>query len=102
LICASAEDPELEGAVVRLPIKEVSLEAFGAINRREVNAAFERCLHLELDPQFLDRGVADTTTPAPQDLRDFLVPRKPQGVDLEVFVKRAESYMTRAAEELGA
>jgi DNA repair protein SbcD/Mre11 len=102
LICASAEGPELEGAVVRLPIEMVSLEAFGAINRREVNTAFERCLHLELDPQFIDRDIAEPTTPAPQDLRDFLVPHKPKGVDLEVFVKRAETYMTRAAEELGA
>jgi exonuclease SbcD len=102
LICASADATELEGAIVRLPIRAVSFEAFGAVNRREVNAAFGHCLHLELDPEFVDRGAGEAATPRPQDLRDFLVPHKPQGVDLDVFLGRAEAYMTRAAEELGS
>jgi DNA repair protein SbcD/Mre11 len=102
LICASAGATELEGAIVRLPIRAVSLEAFGAVNRHEVNVAFGHCLHLEFDPEFIDRSAGEPATPRPQDLRDFLAEHKPQGVDLEVFLQRAETYMTRAAEELGA
>ncbi|HEU4598156.1 MAG TPA: exonuclease SbcCD subunit D [Solirubrobacterales bacterium] len=102
LICASANASEIEGAIVRLPIRGVSFEAFGAVNRREVNAAFSQCLHLELDPEFVDRGAGESAAPRPQDLRDFLALRKPQGVDLDVFLGRAEAYMTRAAEELGS
>lgn len=102
LICAAAESVGLEDAIVRLPIRAVSLEAFGAVNRREVNDAFRDCLHLELDPEFVDRSAGELATPRPQDLRDFLSQRKPEGVELDVFLERAEAYMTRAAEELGA
>jgi DNA repair exonuclease SbcCD nuclease subunit len=102
LICASAGATDLNGAIVRLPIRGVSIAAFGAINRREVNAAFAGCLHLELDPEFIDRSGGEPTTPRPQDLREFLAARTPQGVDPDVFLERAEGYMTRAAEELGA
>lgn len=102
LICAAAKTKGLEKAIVRLPIRGVSLEAFGAVNHREVNDAFRDCLHLELDPEFADRSAGELVTPRPQDLRDFLSQRKPQGVEFDVFLERAEAYMTRAAEELGA
>jgi exonuclease SbcD len=102
LICASAGGADLEGAIVRLPIRGVSFAAFGAINRHEVNAAFAPCLHLELDPEFIDRSSGEPMAPRPQDLREFLAEHTPQDVDPDVFLERADGYMTRAAEELGA
>jgi exonuclease SbcD len=103
LICAVGQSSGVEDAIVRLPIKAVSLEAFGAIKHRKVNDAFRGCRHLELDPEFEDQGGSgELATPRPPDLRDFLSQRKPQGIELDVFLERAETYMTRAAEELGS
>lgn len=101
-ICAAAGGIEIDGAIVKLPIRDVAFESFGAINRRKVNEAFGACLHLELDPSFLERPRVPSDLVAPQDLREFLSSRTPSTVDLEVFLERAESYMTKAAEELGA
>jgi len=101
-IVAAAERDDLEGAIVRLPIQDVTVEVFGAIDRRTINAAFKDCLHLELDPHFLDAASAGANPAAPQDLRDFLAQRCPVGVDPAGFIARAEGYMTKAAEEIGA
>lgn len=101
-ICAAADGVEIDGAIVKLPVRDVAFESFGAINRRKVSEAFAACLHLELDPSFLERPRAPSDLVAPQDLREFLSLRTPSGVDLDVFLERAEGYMTKAAEELGA
>lgn len=100
-IVAAASD-ELKGAVVKLPIRNVTVGAYGALDRRRIAAAFDRCLHLELDPEFIDLGTDGLPTTAPPDLRDFLSARVPHGVEASEFIARAEGYMTKAAEEIGA
>jgi exonuclease SbcD len=101
-IVAAAERDDLDGAVVRLPISNVPVEVYGAVDRRQIAAAFKNCLHLELDPHFIDAPSAGANPAAPQDLRDFLASRVPRGVEASAFIARAQSYMTKAAEEIGA
>lgn len=101
-IVAAAERDDLEGAVVKLPIRDVAVDAYAAIDHRAVAKAFKSCLHLALDPQFVDATSAGPHVGAPQELRDFLATRVPQRVDADVFIARAEAYMTKAAEEIGA
>lgn len=101
-VCRLAKDKGLEGAIVKAPIVNVSFEKFGAIDRRQVGEAFARCLHFELEPDFVEPGSGAPQPAAPVELRDFLARRVPAGVESELFVTRGESYMTRAAEDIGA
>lgn len=101
-ICRLARGKGLEGAMVKVPIANVTFERFGAIDRRKVGEAFAHCLHFELEPEFVESGSGTPQPAAPAELRDFLAKRVPSGVEAEVFVTRGESYMTRAAEEIGA
>ena len=101
-ICRLAKGKGLEGAIVRVPITNVSFEKFGGIDRRKIGEAFEHCLHFELEPEFVESGSGDPQPAAPAELRDFLARRVPAGVESEVFVTRGETYMTRAAEDIGA
>lgn len=97
-----AQGKGLQGAMVKVPIANVTFERFGAIDRRKVGEAFAHCLHFELEPEFVESGSGAPQPAAPAELRDFLAKRVPAGVEAEVFVTRGESYMTRAAEEIGA
>lgn len=101
-ICRSAKGKGLEGAIVRVPIAGVSFERFGAVDRRKVGEAFAPALHFELMPELVESGSGAPQPAAPAELRDFLAKRVPAGVEAEVFVTRGESYMTRAAEDIGA
>lgn len=87
---------------MKLPVRSVTVEAYGGIDRRQVSAAFKDCRHLELDPTFVDAASAGVAPAAPQDLRDFLSRRVPRGVEASEFIGRAEACVTRAAEEIGA
>jgi DNA repair exonuclease SbcCD nuclease subunit len=97
-----AKGKGLEGAMVKVPIANVSFERFGTIDRRRVGDAFAHCLHFELEPEFVESGSGVAQPAAPAELRDFLAKRVPSGVEPEAFVTRGESYLTRAAEEIGA
>lgn len=100
-ICKLAK-ADLDGALVKVPIVGVTFEKFGAIDRRRIGEAFAHCLHLELEPEFVAPGSAAPQPAAPAELREFLARRVPAGVDSEVFIARGESFMTRAAEDIGA
>lgn len=101
-ICAIAESTDIKEAIVKLPVRQVSFEAFGAIEDRKIAVAFDGCLDLELDPQFTESGADGSHPAAPEDLREFLAKRTPRGFDQDGFIARAESYLTKAAEDLGA
>lgn len=101
-IIAAAERNDLDGAIVKLPIRDVPVEVFSAIDRRQINIAFASCLHFELDPEFVDARSTTANPAAPQDLRAFLSGRTPRGVESAEFIARAETYMTKAAEEIGS
>lgn len=99
-VVASAGRDDLGGAIAKLSIVNVTVEAYGALDFKRINAAFSGCLHFELDPVFLD--APDASAAAPQDLRDFLSSYVPPGVEPATFYTKAESYMTKAAEVIGA
>ncbi len=101
-IVAAGKRHDIGGAIVKLPIRDVPVETYGAIDRRAIAKAFKACLHLELDPDFVDATSAGPHPGAPQELRDFLATRLPRGVEPAKFIARAEAYMTKAAEEIGA
>jgi DNA repair exonuclease SbcCD nuclease subunit len=101
-ICRVAKGKGLEGAIVRVPFANVTFERFGAIDRRKISEAFARTLHFELEPEFTESGAGAPQPAAPAELRDFLSQRVPAGVEPELFITRGESYMTRAAEDIGA
>lgn len=101
-IARLAKSKGLEGAIVRVPIADVSFERFGAIDRRRVGEAFAHALHFELEPEFAESGSGLPRAAAPAELRDFLAKRVPAGTEPEEFIARGESYLTRAAEEIGA
>lgn len=98
----AAKGKGLEGAIVRVPIANVSFERFGAIDRRQVGEAFAHALHFELEPELVESGSGAPRSAAPAELRDFLSQRVPSGVEPRLFVSRGEAYMTRAAEDIGA
>ena len=98
-LVAAAERDDLDGAMVRATVRNVSLAAAAAIDRRAVDAAFSSCLHFELDTQIVGERGAVT---APRDLRDFLAGRTPPGIDPADFIARAEDYLARASQEIGA
>ncbi len=94
-----ADTADIAGAMIRQPIRNVTVAAYGAIDRRALDRAFKDCLHLELVPQL----IGDTTpTEAPQELRDFLAARAPAGMDANDFIARAEAYMAQASQQIGA
>lgn len=101
-ICKLAKGKGLEGAIVKVPIANVSFEKFGAIDRRKIGEAFALCLHFELEPDFVESGSGAPQPAAPVELRDFLARRVPAGIESELFVARGESYLARAAEDIGA
>ena len=102
-IVAAAENDRIKSAIVKLPIGNVPVDVFGAIDRRAIAKAFEHSMHLELDPDFRDGTSAGGPHPgAPQELRDFLAARVPHGIESDKFIACAEAYMTKAAEEIGA
>lgn len=101
-IVAAADRNDIDGAVVKLPISDVPVEIYAAVDRRVIAEAFEACLHLELDPHFVEATSAGPHPGAPQELRDFLASRVPRGIEPAKFIARAEAYMTKAAEEIGA
>jgi len=76
-ICRLAKGKGLEGAIVKVPIADVSFEKFGAVDRRKVGDAFAHCLHLELEPGFVESGSGAPQPAAPAELRDFLARRVP-------------------------
>jgi DNA repair protein SbcD/Mre11 len=101
-ICRAAKKETVAGAIVKAPIANVTFERFGAVDRRKVGEAFSCSLHFELEPEFVEAASGTPSSAAPAELRDFLARRVPAGVEPEVFVARGESYMTRAAEDIGA
>jgi DNA repair protein SbcD/Mre11 len=101
-ICRLAGGKGLEGAIVRVPIADVTFERFGAVDRRKVGEAFAHALHFELEPEFVESDSGAPQPAAPAELRDFLARRVPAGVESEAFVTRGETYVTRAAEDIGA
>ncbi len=90
---------ELAGAIVRVPIRNVTPAAFASVDRVAVERAFAGCCHHELAPDILP---APADVAAPSELRDYLLARVPSGIDSTEFVGRAQEYIARADEEMAS
>ena len=102
-IVAAAENDGIKRAIVKLPIGNVPVDVFGAIDRRSIAKAFEHCMHLEFRPGLHRRHLC--WWPAPWRAAGAArLPRHrvPHGIEADKFIARAEAYMTKAAEEIGA
>jgi DNA repair exonuclease SbcCD nuclease subunit len=97
---AQAAGDELDGAVVRLQITNVSAAELSAVDHRAVAAAYARCLHFERDAQPTSGSVAANAAPA---LRDFLLawaaehaPKAPA----DELIARALTFLAQADQQL--
>ncbi len=97
-IARAAQGDGLDGAIVRLPIENATPADIAAIDRRGFESAFAHCLHAEIDADVLPAPSGSGT--APRELREFLLASKPDNVDADEFVARAEAYLARADEEM--
>jgi exonuclease SbcD len=97
-IVQAAQRDGLDAAIVRLPIDNATPADIAAIDRRAFESAFAHCLHAEIDADVLP--APSGSRPAPRELREFLLVAKPDNVDADEFVARAEAYLARADEEM--
>lgn len=102
-IIARADGVELDGAMVRLSVHNVSVADWNAVDHKAIAEAYARCLHLEREAQFV--GDATSSAEAAPQLRDFLrdwLAEHAPTLDVEDFIARAESCLSLADEELAA
>lgn len=97
-IVESAKGDELDEAIVRVQIRNVTPADFASIDRLAISRAFEPCFHHELAPDILAAPSSRVAPPA--ELRDYLLAHVPGGVDATEFVRRAQEYVARADEEM--
>lgn len=92
---------DLDGAMARLTVGNVTAADWSAIDARAVSAAYATCLHFEREPQLI--GAPAGVPPTAPALRDFLAAwpgLKTAGIGLEEFVARAEGFLALADQEL--
>lgn len=102
-IVARAEGVQLDGAMVRLSVRNVSVADWNAVDHRAVAEVYGPCLHFEREPQYI--GATASSPEATPQLRDFLqdwVAKHAPGVDAESFIARAEGFLALADQELAA
>jgi exonuclease SbcD len=97
-IAQAAQADGLDRAIVRLPIDNATPADIAAIDRRAFESAFAHCLHAEINADVLP--APSGSSPAPRELREFLLAAKPDKVDADEFIARAEAYLARADEEM--
>ena len=94
---------ELDGAVVRISVRNVSVADWNAIDHKAIADAYSRCLHFEREPQYF--GAEMSSAEATPQLREFLhawVAEHAPGLDTENLIARAEGFLALADEELAA
>lgn len=100
-IIARGEGEDLNGAIVRIAVRNVTAADWNAIDARAVAAAYADCLHFEREPQLIGAPAGlPATAPA---LREFLGAwpgLKTAGIELDEFVARAEGFLALADQEL--
>lgn len=102
-IVARAEGVRLDGAMVRLSVRNVSVADWNAVDHRAIAEVYGRCLHFEREPQYI--GATASRPEATPQLRDFLhdwVAKHAPGVDAVNFIARAEGFLALADQELAA
>jgi exonuclease SbcD len=98
-ILAALEGIDLEGAVLRCPIRSVTQEAYRRLDMAVIAEATNKCLHFELKPQFV--GSAKARPRSAEDLRAYVMAATPEGMEADEILRRAEEFLSEATSGLG-
>jgi DNA repair protein SbcD/Mre11 len=98
-VIAALDGIELEGAVLRCPIRSVIQETYRRIDMNAIVEATKQCLHFELKPQFV--GSARVRPRSADDLRAYVMAATPEGMETDEVLRRAENFLAEAKSGLG-
>jgi hypothetical protein len=98
-VLAALEGIELDGAVLRCPIRSVTQETYRRLDMTAIAQATKDCLHFELKPQFV--GSAKARPRSADDLRAYVMAATPEGMEADEVLRRAEAFLTEAKSGLG-
>lgn len=102
-IIARADGVELDGAMVRLTVRNVSVAVWNAVDHKAIADVYAPCLHFAREPQYI--GATTSSAEATPQLRDFLhdwLARHAPRTNAENFIARAEGFLALADQELTA
>lgn len=93
-VLSALEGIELDGAVLRCPIRSVTQEEYRRLDMTVIQERTKACLHFELKPEFIgsDRPRARSA----EDLRAYVMAATPQGMDSDEVLRRAEGFLAEA------
>ncbi|MBA3422724.1 MAG: exonuclease SbcCD subunit D [Thermoleophilaceae bacterium] len=98
-VMAALEGIELDGAVLRCPIRSVTQETYRRLDMTEIARATKDCLHVELKPQFV--GSAKARPRSADDLRAYVMAATPEGMEAGEVLRRTEEFLAQAESGLG-
>lgn len=93
-VLAALEGVELEGGVLRCPIRSVTQETYRTLDMKAIHDRTRACLHFELQPQFVGSRRARPRTA--EDLRAHVMAHTPEGMDTDEVLRRAEEFLEAA------
>jgi DNA repair exonuclease SbcCD nuclease subunit len=93
-VLSRLEGVELDGAVLRCPIRQVRQERYRELDSSAINTATADCLHFELKPEFIGAGTSRPRTT--EDLRAHAEAATEEGFDVEEVLGRAEGFLADA------
>lgn len=98
-VLTALDGVDLEGAVLRCPIRSVTQETYRTLDMKAIDEATKPCLHFELQPQFV--GSARARPRTADDLRAYVIADTPDGMDTDEVLRRAEEFLQAAESGLG-
>lgn len=98
-VLAALEGVDLDGAVLRCPIRSVTQETYRMLDLPTIHDTTKDCLHFELQPQFV--GSARARPRTADDLRAYVLAHTPEGLDVDEVLSRAEEFLDTAESGLG-
>jgi DNA repair exonuclease SbcCD nuclease subunit len=98
-VLAALAGTDLDGAVLRCPIRGVTQDAYRGLDMPAIQEATKECLHFELKPQFV--GSAKARPRSADDIRAYVMAATPDGMEADEVLRRAEEYLAQASSGLG-
>lgn len=93
-VLAALDGVELDGAVLRCPIRGVTQDTYRTLDMQAIHDATRACLHFELQPQFV--GSVQARPRTAEDLRAYVVAHTPEGMEADEVLRRAEEFLETA------
>lgn len=98
-VLAALDGIELEGAVLRCPIRSVTQEEYRRLDMTAIDEKTKVCLHFEPKPEFI--GSTKVRPRSADDLRAYVMAATPEGMEPDEVLRRAEDYLAEATSGLG-